>query len=195
MRLAFHALDDFGRLTAASIDYKVAHKQKEYCEQGALLFRAQGKLYGYPICLFGARFSAYWWQRTGACITCLLRCILCHMPHILWLYVDDLLAALLQSSPPLQLTIMVETFASSMHQYRGRKGTLETPEKAGSHTTPTLQHSSKEALAWLLQCFSCKPRTQLDHFRRPMHLEKAKLLALDGLQQQIVVSGFPSNSQ
>ena len=55
-------------------------------------------------------FSAYWWQRNGACITRLLHCILCHMPHKMWLYVDDLLAALLKSYAPLQLTWIVAIF-------------------------------------------------------------------------------------
>ena len=107
VRLAFHALDDSGQFTAASIDFKAAHKQ--ICvlpeEQGALLFKAKGK--NQALRHFGARFSAYWRQRAGECITRLLQLALHHMPQSMWLYV---------SRPPGSTTQGTSTLA--MHSNR-----------------------------------------------------------------------------
>ena len=72
-----------------------------------LLFEFAGQLYGYTVCRFGARFSAYWWQRLGALLLRIARQLLAQQPHKAWLYVDDLLAALLRSSGDLQLALLV----------------------------------------------------------------------------------------
>ena len=45
-------------------------------EHGLLLFRFANTLFHYRVCHFGARFSAYWWQRTGAFLLRLLHGIL-----------------------------------------------------------------------------------------------------------------------
>ena len=45
-------------------------------------------LYHYRVCHFGARFSAYWWQRAGAFLLRLLHGILALRPHVhgcLWI--------------------------------------------------------------------------------------------------------------
>ena len=57
-----------GAFIGASIDFKAAHKQVQVRpeEHGLLLFAFQRKLYHYRVCHFGGRFSAFWWQRTGA---------------------------------------------------------------------------------------------------------------------------------
>ena len=70
-----------------------------------LLFEFADQLYGYVVCHFGARFSAYWWQRLGALLLRLAHSLLAQQPHRAWLYVDDLLAALLRSSGELQLAL------------------------------------------------------------------------------------------
>ena len=66
-------------------------------ESGALFLGFAHKLYGYVVCHFGARFSAYWWQRLGA----LLLRRAHHLPaaklHNAWLCVGDLLVNLLHS--------------------------------------------------------------------------------------------------
>ena len=72
-----------------------------------LLFEFAGQLYGYTVCHFGARFSAYWWQRLGALLLRIAHQLLAQQPHKAWLYVDDLLAALLRSSGDLQLALLV----------------------------------------------------------------------------------------
>ena len=67
---SFLAQDCYASLVALSLDFKAAHKccKVRPSDQGTLLFRVGGKLYYYTICHFGARFSAYWWQRTGGLI-------------------------------------------------------------------------------------------------------------------------------
>ena len=66
----------------------------KHSEQGTLLFEAEGKLFHYTACHFGAKFSAYWWSRLGALITRIAHELLAPFPHRMWLYVDDLLALL-----------------------------------------------------------------------------------------------------
>ena len=68
-RAAAHSLSfSFQPSMGASLDFKAAHKQVKVREQdqGMLLFELTGQLYGYTVCHFGARFSAYWWQRTSS---------------------------------------------------------------------------------------------------------------------------------
>ena len=93
---SFLAEDCFASLIALSLDFKAAHKccKVKPSDQGTLLFRVGGKLYYYTVCHFGARFSAYWWQRTGGLILRCIHALLCNHPHRAWLYVDDLLALL-----------------------------------------------------------------------------------------------------
>ena len=62
--------------------------------------------------MLGARFSAYWWQRTGAFLLRLLHGILGLHPHRAWLFVDDLLAALHRKDADSQLALMVMFFAA-----------------------------------------------------------------------------------
>ena len=93
---SFQAEDPPGSLTALSLDFQAAHKccLVDPAEQGTLLFEVAGVLYHYTVCHFGARFSAYWWQRLGALILRILHRLLRSQPHRAWLYVDDLLAML-----------------------------------------------------------------------------------------------------
>ena len=65
---SFQPSDPHSMWMGASLDCKAAHKQVKVRQkdQGLLLFEFQKKLYGYVVCHFGARFSAYWWQRLGA---------------------------------------------------------------------------------------------------------------------------------
>ena len=65
---SFQPSDPHSMWMGASLDFKAAHKQIKVRpkDQGLLLFEFQNKLYGYGVCHFGARFSAYWWQRLGA---------------------------------------------------------------------------------------------------------------------------------
>ena len=96
IRLTTQTSDPHGAFLGAGLDIKAAHKQVAVHpdEQGLLLFAFEDVLYHYRVCHFGARFSAYWWQRLGAFLLRHLRGLLAFAPHKAWLYVDDLLMAL-----------------------------------------------------------------------------------------------------
>ena len=81
---------------------KAAHKQIQVRpdEHGLLLFAFQGRFYHYRVCHFGGRFSAYWWQRTGAFLLRQVHGLLAWKPHKAFLFVDDLLCALLRAQAP-----------------------------------------------------------------------------------------------
>ena len=91
------------------MDFKAAHKQVKVKpeDRGLLLFSHKDKLYHYRVCRFGARFSAYWWQRVGAFLLRQIHHLLTVMPHKAWLYVDDLLAALWRPYAAEGITLMV----------------------------------------------------------------------------------------
>ena len=114
VRLAFMPEDTHASFIGASFDFKAAHKQIQVhpSEHGLLLFRFADTLYHYRVCHFGARFSAYWWQRTGAFLLRLLHGILSAHPHRAWLFVDDLLAALHRPDAHQQLALVVIFFAA-----------------------------------------------------------------------------------
>ena len=114
VRLAFLPEDTRSSFVGASFDFTSAHKQIQVhpSEHGLLLFRVADVLYHYRVCHFGARFSAYWWQRTGAFLLRLLHGILGLRPHRAWLFVDDLLAALRRNDADAQLALMVMFFAA-----------------------------------------------------------------------------------
>ena len=109
VRRSFQPQDPRGAYISASIDFKAAHKRVKVhdTEQGLLLFAFNGTLWRYVVCHFGATFSAYWWQRVGGLITRILHASLAQYPHRAWLYVDDLLAALLRTSAHESLLIIV----------------------------------------------------------------------------------------
>ena len=88
--------DGYGQHVGLSLDFKAAHKcvKVRADEQGCLLFQHAGKLYHYTVCHFGAKFSAYWWQRVGALLLRIMHALLARFAHKAWLYVDDLLAML-----------------------------------------------------------------------------------------------------
>ena len=98
----------FGRWVALSLDFKAAHKciKVQAKEHGCLLFESAGKLYHYVVCHFGAKFSAYWWQRAGGQMLRIVHALLATFSHRAWLYVDDLLALLCKHSMPQQVTII-----------------------------------------------------------------------------------------
>ena len=102
-----------GAFIAASLDFKAAHKRVKVhrSEQGLLLFLFQGILWRYVVCHFGAKFSAYWWQRVGGVIMRIAHHALALAPHKAWLYVDDLLAALLKAHAPELLFALIATIS------------------------------------------------------------------------------------
>ena len=67
VRRSFMASDRYSRGVALLLMSKQRTKGSK-CDPliRALLFAWQGKLYSYTVCHFGAKLSAYWWQRIGA---------------------------------------------------------------------------------------------------------------------------------
>ena len=96
----FQHRDAFGAFIGLSLDFKAAHKSVKVsaAEHGCLLFKVEQRLYHYVVCHFGAKFSAYWWQRVGSQIMRIFHALLSTRSHKAWLYVDDLLAMLARSS-------------------------------------------------------------------------------------------------
>ena len=93
---AFQHNDPHGAFVAVSLDFKAAHKgiKLRTEDQGCMLFRIADRLYHYVVCHFGARFSAYWWQRLGAMLLRIVHALLGKHARRAWIYVDDLLALL-----------------------------------------------------------------------------------------------------
>ena len=52
------------------------------------------------VCHFGGRFSAFWWQRAGAFLLHQAHGLLAWKPHKAFLFVDNLLCALVRNSAP-----------------------------------------------------------------------------------------------
>ena len=83
----FSREDPYGRFVGLSLDFKAARKcvQVRKDEQGCLLFQRAGKLFHYTVCHFGAKFSAYWWQRVGGLLLRITRALLAKYSRKAWL--------------------------------------------------------------------------------------------------------------
>ena len=103
----FQHEDPHGAFVGVSLDFKAAHKgiKLQEQDQGCMLFRVADKLYHYVVCHFGARFSAYWWQRLGAMLLRITHALLSKHAHRAWIYVDDLLALLARTAFVEQLAL------------------------------------------------------------------------------------------
>ena len=112
----FQPNDPHGAFVAVSLDFKAAHKgiKLRTEDQGCMLFRIANKLYHYVVCHFGAKFSAYWWQRLGAMLLRITHALLGKHSHRAWIYVDDLLALLARTAFVEQLALMV-CFLTAIH--------------------------------------------------------------------------------
>ena len=105
-----------GNFIGMSLDFKAAHKcvKVHRKEQGCLLFRVESQLYHYTVCHFGAKFSAYWWQRVGGQLLRIAHALLQQHGHKAWLYVDDLLAMLAQATWQ-QQAVLLTFFISAIN--------------------------------------------------------------------------------
>ena len=108
--------DCHGNFVGMSLDFKAAHKcvKVHRAEQGCLLFRVEAQLYHYTVCRFGAKFSAYWWQRVGGQLLRIAHALLQQHGHKAWLYVDDLLAMLAQATWQ-QQAVLLTLFISAIN--------------------------------------------------------------------------------
>ena len=107
--------EDNEPVSGFSLDVKGAHKTSRVREQdrGLLGLRQQDRLFFYKVCPFGATFSSHWFARLGGFFT---RCLhlLIWIPHVLLLYVDDLL--LYQNAKALPLSACLTlAFCSCFH--------------------------------------------------------------------------------
>ena len=112
----FQHEDPHGSFVAVSLDFKAAHKgiKLRTEDQGCMLFRIADKLYHYVVCHFGARFSAYWWQRLGAMLLRIVHALLGKHAHRAWIYVDDLLVLLARNAFVEQLALLI-CFLTAVH--------------------------------------------------------------------------------
>ena len=174
---SFLPSDLHGSWAGIALDVKAAHKRIKVCpaEQGALLFEWQGTLYYYTVCHFGAKFSAYWWQRLGALLS-LLHGLLRTTPHRLWLYVDDLLILLQKARIKEDVALVVALLAALGVPISWRKAQL------GAHITwcgwtfnfdCETVHLTREKLA--------KLRAQLQELRHSKKILRKKLESSLGL--------------
>ena len=107
--------EDNEPVSGFSLDVKGAHKTSRVREKdrGLLGLRQQDRLFFYKVCPFGATFSSHWFARLGGfCTRCLH--LLLWIPHVLLLYVDDLL--LYQNAKALPLSACLTlAFCSCFH--------------------------------------------------------------------------------
>ena len=73
------------------------------------------------MCHFGARFSAYWWQRAGGLILRCLNALLCKQPRRAWLYVDDLFLLLRNAQSELGAALLVALLSALQAPVSWRK--------------------------------------------------------------------------
>ena len=108
VRRATSSNSNMGEYSALVLDIHAAHKQIRIHpeEQGLVLFQFNQRTYHYTVAHFGARFSAWWWQRLGAMLLRIMHNFL-HVQHRGWIYVDDILILLHRSSFSKQVTLSV----------------------------------------------------------------------------------------
>ncbi|CAE7304798.1 unnamed protein product [Symbiodinium sp. KB8] len=107
--------EDSEPVSGFSLDVKGAHKTSRVREKdrGLLGLRQQDRLFFYKVCPFGATFSSHWFARLGGFFTRCLHLLL-WIPHVLLLYVDDLL--LYQNAKALPLSACLTlAFCSCFH--------------------------------------------------------------------------------
>ena len=111
LRRAMASSCNIGEFAGLALDIHAAHKQVRLHpdEHGLVLFQFQNRTYHYTVAHFGARFSAWWWQRLGGLLLRLLHQFL-HAPHKGWIYVDDILLLLHRTCFVEQVTVTVLFF-------------------------------------------------------------------------------------
>ena len=92
----------------ASIDVKKAHRRMKIAskERALLAFSFRGRYFISNCLNFGARASSWYWSRLAGSILRLSHHIV-FLKHLLWVYVDDFLAAFQKATAPLHLSLWV----------------------------------------------------------------------------------------
>ena len=99
------------QMTQLTLDVAKAHRRIliDPKDGGMLCFHANGKLYRCVTLNFGARASGWYWGRVAGLMVRTAHSLLGY-GHVLWQYVDDLLAWLDSISAPLWASILVILF-------------------------------------------------------------------------------------
>ena len=174
----FSSDDPFGRWVALSLDFKAARKsiKVQDKEHGCLLFESAGRLFHYVVCHFGAKFSAYWWQRAGSQMLRIVHALLATFSRRAWLYVDDLLALLCKHSMPQQVTIITFFLACINAPISWRKAQLGNIVTWCGWTLHTDLESSHLAIGKLrklqdqLEKLACSKKIPRKHLERVLGL-------------------------
>ena len=170
--------DRRGNFIGMSLDFKAAHKcvKVHRREQGCLLFRVDSQLYHYTVCHFGAKFSAYWWQRVGGQLLRIAHALLQQHGHNAWLYVDDLLAMLAQATWQQQAVLLTFFISAINAPISWKKAQL------GHRITwcGWTFHLDIEALH-LVECKLAKLRDQLDKLAKSKKILRKHLESSLGL--------------
>ena len=92
----------------ASIDVKKAHRRMLIAKQerALLAFSFQGRYFISNCLNFGARASSWYWSRLAGSLLRLSHHII-FLKHLLWVYVDDFLAAFQKATAPLHLSLWI----------------------------------------------------------------------------------------
>ena len=92
----------------ASIDVKKAHRRMLIAkhERALLAFSFRGRYFISNCLNFGARASSWYWSRLAGCILRLSHHLI-FLKHLLWVYVDDFLAAFQKATTPLHLSLWI----------------------------------------------------------------------------------------
>ena len=92
----------------ASIDVKKAHRRMKIAsqERALLAFSFRGRYFISNCLNFGARASSWYWSRLAGSIHRLSHHLI-FLKHLLWVYVDDFLAAFQKATAPLHLSLWV----------------------------------------------------------------------------------------
>ncbi|OLP79315.1 hypothetical protein AK812_SmicGene40408 [Symbiodinium microadriaticum] len=92
----------------ASIDVKKAHRRMKIAahERALLAFSFRGRYFTSNCLNFGARASSWYWSRLAGSLLRLSHHII-FLKHLLWVYVDDFLAAFQKATAPLHLSLWI----------------------------------------------------------------------------------------
>ena len=96
-----------------SLDVRKAHRRVllAWVDRALLAFSFLGRFFVSNNLNFGARASAFWWGRIAGMLMRLSHAVV-WLPHLMWDYVDDFLAAFRSSTAPLHASLWLILFMS-----------------------------------------------------------------------------------
>ena len=96
-----------------SLDVRKAHRRVllAWADRALVAFSFLGRFFISNNLNFGARASAFWWGRIAGMLMRLSHAVI-RLPHLMWDYVDDFLAAFRSSTAPLHASLWLVLFMS-----------------------------------------------------------------------------------